>query len=246
WRELDLFTFEGDRISRLEIFDDSDLDAALARFDELQPQAPRAENAATQLSQRFNVCFAARDWAAMAELLSDDTVMDDRRRVVNGGVRYGRDAEIASERAVAGVGVTNYTQSVIAIRGGRLALSRYSISDGWSGTEVLCVSEINAENEFVARVVFDIDDIGAAFEELENRYLAGEAATHAHTWSVIAEAHARFNRHELPATTPVPVYIDHRPLVSIDGVELAASVRAVWDLTSDASVYIEAVHRLSE
>src|SRR6185312_4644803 len=70
WRELDLFTFEGDRISRLEIFDDSDLDAALARFDELQPQAPRVENAATQMSQRFNVCFAARDWAAMAELLS--------------------------------------------------------------------------------------------------------------------------------------------------------------------------------
>ena len=34
--------------------------------------------------------------------------------------------------------------------------------------------------------MFDLDDIDAAFEELDARYLAGEAAAHAHTWSVIA------------------------------------------------------------
>ena len=33
--------------------------------------------------------------------------------------------------------------------------------------------------------MFDIDDIDAAFEELDARYAAGEAAAHAHTWSVI-------------------------------------------------------------
>ena len=37
------------------------------------------------------------------------------------------------------------------------------------------------------------------FEELDARYLAGEAADFAHTWSVIAEGYAAFNRHELPA-----------------------------------------------
>ena len=45
---------------------------------------------------------------------------------------------------------------------------------------------------------FDLDDIDAAFEELDARYLAGEAAAHAHTWSVIARARAALNRHELP------------------------------------------------
>ena len=50
-----------------------------------------------------------------------------------------------------------------------------------------------------ARVSFDADDFDAAFEELDARYLAGEAAAHAHTWSVIAAAYAAFNRHELPA-----------------------------------------------
>ena len=60
------------------------------------------------------------------------------------------------------------------------------------------------------RVLFDLDDIDAAFEELDARYLAGEAAPHAHTWSVIAQAYAAFNRRELAATTPDWVNIDHR------------------------------------
>ena len=41
WREIHLLTFEGDLFSRSEIFDEADLDAALARFEELQsPGAP--------------------------------------------------------------------------------------------------------------------------------------------------------------------------------------------------------------
>ena len=67
-------------------------------------------------------------------------------------------------------------------------------------TEVLAVVEIDADNRIVASVVFDPDDIDAAFEELDARYLAGEAAAYADTWSVIAEAYAAFNRHELPPT----------------------------------------------
>ena len=50
---VDLLTVEGDLISRCEIFDEADLDAALARFDELQPQARRLENAASQLGERL-------------------------------------------------------------------------------------------------------------------------------------------------------------------------------------------------
>ena len=32
--------------------------------------------------------------------------------------------------------------------------------------------------------MFDLDDFDAAFEELDARYLAGEAAAHAQTWSL--------------------------------------------------------------
>ena len=41
-------------------------------------------------------------------------------------------------------------------------------------------------------ISFDPDDVDAAFEELDARYLAGEAAAHAHTWSVISGSYAGF------------------------------------------------------
>src|SRR6185312_5612909 len=113
-------------------------------------------------------------------------------------------------------------------------------------TEVLSIVEVNADERIVARVWFDIDNINAAFEELDARYLAGEAAGHAHTWSVITEAFVALNRRELPATAPDFVEIDHRPLGVIGPGHLNSYLRATWDLLSDTSVYIEAVHRLTD
>ena len=42
WRTIELSTYEGDKINRIELFDEEDLDAAVARFDELErsPQPP--------------------------------------------------------------------------------------------------------------------------------------------------------------------------------------------------------------
>ena len=72
------------------------------------------------------------------------------------------------------------------------------------------IIEINADERIAARVVFDLDDFDAAIAELDARYLAGEAADHAHTWSLIAGAYAAINRHELPELTPDWVNVDHR------------------------------------
>ncbi len=59
WRVINLLTVDGDLLSRVEIFDDTDIDAALARFDELSRPAPALENAASQVAERFNTCFVA-------------------------------------------------------------------------------------------------------------------------------------------------------------------------------------------
>ena len=40
WRMVDLVTLEGDLMNRSELFDEADLDTALARFDELDRPAP--------------------------------------------------------------------------------------------------------------------------------------------------------------------------------------------------------------
>ncbi len=189
---IDLLTFEGDLISRCEIFDEADLDAALARFDELSRPAPRLENTASRAHDRFQAGFAARDWDAVAEIFADDIC---HRRSPSGRecrhpARSGCRSRLGM-RATADVGTQNVTSTVIATRGERLAAHarRYSGRDHGTDaflTEVLVIAEINADNRIAAIVVFDLDDIDAAFEELDARYLAGEAAAHSHTWSVIA------------------------------------------------------------
>ena len=111
---------------------------------------------------------------------------------------------------------------------------------------MLGIVEIDADERIVARVAFDPDDIDAAFAELDARYLAGEAAAHAHTWSVIAGAYAAVNRHELPQVTPDWVNIDHRRGVAFAPGDMTAYIRAALDDTPDLSIYLEAVHRLSD
>ena len=108
---------------------------------------------------------------------------------------------------------------------------------------MLCVSEVNAENQIVARVAFDSDDIDAAMEELDARYLAGEAADCAHAWSVITEAYAAFNRHELHSEDVVTV--DRRRATPFESSTMTETLRSIWDLTPDLNIRIEAVHRLS-
>ena len=93
--------------------------------------------------------------------------------------------------------------------------------------------------------MFDPDDIDAAFEELDARYLAGEAAAHSHTWSVISQAYAALNRRALPATTPDWANVDHRHFGTIEPNALTPNIRAFWDITSEARIDVATVHRLT-
>lgn len=249
WRMIHLLTVEGDRINRSELFDEADLDAALARFEELHPQAPRLENTASRINGRYFAYFGARDWRSMAEILADDSFVDDRCHVVNVGFWDGRDAVITMLRALEAA--ADITLTVIATRGERLVLARmgsvnHDLRHGEFTSEKLIVAEIDSDERIAAQIAFDPDDIDPAFEELETRYLAGEAAAHAHTWSVIAQGYYGFNRHELPRMTPDSVYIDHRPVVTTEAEDLAAYFRAAWELAAELNVHIEAVHRLSD
>ncbi|OBB08115.1 hypothetical protein A5662_00810 [Mycobacteriaceae bacterium 1482268.1] len=249
WRAVDLITINGDLVNRYELFDEADLDAALAKFEQLSRPTPRLENAARQVFERYMTHFAGRDWNTMAEALADDFLTDDRRRVVNAGVRHGRDAEIANMQSFAAIGILNLSSTAIATRGDRLFLGRHYVSFPDSiepSSDVVGVVEINSDNQISAHVMFDVDDLDAAYDELDARYLAGEAAAHAQTWSVITANYAALNRHELPATTPDWVNIDHRRATTVVPGEMLTSIRATWDVAPDMKRSIEAVHRLSD
>ena len=171
------------------------------------------------------------------EVLADDAFHDDRRRVVGAGLREGRDAVKAEMSALAEIGVKRMTSDTIATRGRRLILTRSRASgrdqrpDAFR-TDVLNIVEINADERIAALITFDSNDFDAAFEELDARYLAGEAAAHAHTWSVIAGSYASISRDELPQTTPDCVSVDHRRVAAFAPGDLIAYVRAGLDLTS--------------
>ncbi|WP_419866299.1 BTAD domain-containing putative transcriptional regulator [Mycobacterium scrofulaceum] len=251
WREIGISTVDGDLINRSEIFDETELDRALARFEELQARPHRPVNAAGQVNERFWACLTTRDWTAMADLLAENAVSHDNRRVVNSGVLRGRDSNIANLRAVAEVGFERLVSTVLAIRGQRLALTRiWSSAQGCEPGEISAdmvgVVEIDGDNRMIVHSIFDADDFDAAVAELEARYIAGEAAPHARVWSLVAQGHTQFNRHELPTMMPDVVYIDHRRSVTIEGADLAKSVRSVWELLPQVHVYVEAVHRLTE
>ena len=100
---------------------------------------------------------------------------------------------------------------------------------------MLDVVEIDVDNRIVASIVFDLDDIDAAFEELDTRYAAGEAAAHAHTWSVIAGSFAAVNRHELPELTPDWVNIDHRRAVAFAPGDMTAYIPTQTRWTSGST-----------
>ena len=82
WRVVLLQTVDGDLMNRNEMFDETDLDVALARFGQLTRPAPRLENAASRVFERWHACFEASDWNAIADMLTDGHYSDDRRRVV--------------------------------------------------------------------------------------------------------------------------------------------------------------------
>ncbi|MCV7397978.1 AAA family ATPase [Mycobacterium paraseoulense] len=251
WREIGISTVEGDLIKRSEIFDETELDAALARFDELQTRPHHLDNAASQVTERFWISLATHDWAAMAEILAESVVSHDNRRVVNSGELRGRDVNLANLRAVAEVGFEGVVWTALAIRGQRLVLSRirssaHGLEPGEISADMIGVVEIDGDNRMIVHSIFDADDVDAAFAELEARYIAGEAATHARVWSLVTQGHAQFNRHELPTMTPDVIYIDHRRGVTIEGADLAATVRANLDLLPQVHVYVETVHRVTE
>ncbi|MGA5543808.1 BTAD domain-containing putative transcriptional regulator [Mycobacterium sp. NPDC051198] len=249
WRDIALLTIEGELLSRAEAFEEADLDTALDRFEVLSPPAPRLQNMASRMYARFYAYLEARDWDAMADMLADDACNDDRRRVVSAGIQRGRDAQIANLRAVIDVGVTNFSSVTLATRGDRLALQQTCVSGAGQpdpyGIEMLCVVEIDADNRIAMAVLFDPDDLDAAFEELDTRYAVGEAAAHARTWSVITDGYAALNRHELPAATPDIVNLDHRPGVAFMPGDLFPYIQAAWDVSPDLKVRIETTHRLN-
>jgi hypothetical protein len=139
----------------------------------------------------------------------------------------------------------------IAIRGSRFSLTRgcyrdFDDADQPIAVELLHVTELGDDGLMHATVNFDLDDMDAAFEELDARYLADAAPAHAHTWSVIAGGYAALNRGEMPVTTPAFEDIDRRRGASLAPGDLMEYLRAALDDSVGNRLHVVAIHRLTD
>ena len=167
--------------------------------------------------------------------LPSETSPDDHRRVVNLGIMHGRDAEIASMQAVAGHRRGQESDGPLSSRheGSTLSsastVSRDARKPGPSASRCSRSSR-SPPRSGCGTVIFDADQIDAAIAELDARFLAGEAAAHAHTWTAIVGAYAAINRHELPSTTTDFEDEDHRRGAAFEPGSMIEYLRAGWDL----------------
>jgi class 3 adenylate cyclase/tetratricopeptide (TPR) repeat protein/ketosteroid isomerase-like protein len=251
---LALWTFGADgRLTHIELFEVSHELEAMARLDQLAGET-RADlactassvafaNAATRLNQRFARAWVERDWDTIAVLHAPALQLEDRRRLLQMEVQAETNLEYL--RVLFDVPRSAWTMTPIATRGERLALSRYLLEGdaaeggGPLAIDYLGVDEVGSEGRFVSVVLFDPDDIDAAYAELDRRYDAGEGA-------VLEGAHTRFvqsvnsrNWDALAALcAPTLVEHDHRHITGLGttrGLEAWVEQNArVWiDLAPD-------------
>ena len=121
WRAIGIITIEGDLIDRCEIFDEENIDAALAKFDELSRPVTQLENAATRTWARVVDAINRHDVDGFLAHAAPDSRYEDRRKVL-------RDEGSARPEVVRAVfemttGWRLETEPV-AIRGSRLGLTR--------------------------------------------------------------------------------------------------------------------------
>jgi class 3 adenylate cyclase/tetratricopeptide (TPR) repeat protein len=233
---------DGRRVLHLELFDDDQLDAALARFAELSARVEQTrllENDATRSADRTGAAWRARDWPRLASLFAPGFRLVDRRTWSH--VDLDRERHLESLRSSFDMPTSRYRSEVLATRGERLALSRLLWSgarpgSGPSEIEWLEVAELDAEGRFAAIVTFEPADLDAAHAELDARYAAGEAAAHPRvsaTMRAFRDAFAARDWDALAAVfTPDLVGYDHR--------------RLGWEPLRGPEAYVRAMRSLVE
>jgi hypothetical protein len=216
-------------------------------MDEGSP-AVRFENAATRALEQFRAAWEARDWDGVCAGAAAGCRQIDRRGIVQ--LDLDRDQHLQWLRMVFEMPSSHYALEVLATRGDRLALYRgsYEATDhvaGPSDAEWLGIIEVSPGGERIAAVLFDPDDLDAAWAELDARYGAGEAAPYAAAWEKWVRhtrAIAARDWEQLASVFVSDLVVeDHRPIGVLavrSRDEYVASVRALVELRPDARLRV--------
>jgi class 3 adenylate cyclase/ketosteroid isomerase-like protein len=167
----------GQQICRVDIFNDRDGATAIAMLDE-PPAIEWFENDATRATARVQAAYAARDLDAVIAVYADDWITEDRRAIV--GSTMNIEQSRAQTRLIFDGGAT-LEREIVATRGRSLSLERWDLHlpDFEAHETVLLVTLVNAEGRYQLTVMFGVDDVDAAYAELDRLFLEGEGAQNA-------------------------------------------------------------------
>jgi ketosteroid isomerase-like protein/nuclear transport factor 2 (NTF2) superfamily protein len=238
---------------RVDLYNLDQLDEALARYEALGAAAAkplRIENAATRWFDRFGAAWEARDWDRVAACFAVGFRLIDRQKMAR--VECDRNQQLKILRWTFGR-TSRWAWETLATRGERLALVGEHLEHtgrafGPTELEGLVVAEVNDAGEYERAVVFDPDDLDAAYAELDERYAAGEAAPFAVVTTgarAFAAAVAARDWDALAAVlAPDLVVYDHRPLgwETLRGAAMLVDTwKSLLELAADAHLRIDHV-----
>lgn len=213
------------RFARADIYDVDQLDEVHARFAEVATALPqRFANAATRAVERGTAALAARDWESFAELFADGFRNFDRRTMVR--LESDREQWLAGLREIVELTSSRPTLELLATRGDRLALVRML----WQGAEGdigpseldwMLILEVDDRGDHLVVVTFDLDDLDAAYAEIDARWESGEAAVHAHMRAALQAFTLAFERRDWDSLralcAPAMTFEDRRRLALLSG-----------------------------
>ena len=238
------------KIQRFELFDRDDVDAAVAVV-RGSSGLSALENLATRTAAAYVKLAEARDWNGAGAFLTIDSVLEDRRRGFRSRLE-GREAGIANAKEMAGARQTH--REVLAARGERLALFHTKWGPSVDGigdfeTEILDIVEVDGSGRIVHDVIFDADEIDAAFDELDDRYERGEGAPFAGLHALGRRAFALWDDRQWDELVAVfaddGVMVDRRPLGwgEVTPADFVHRLRTLADMFSEATLREIAVIR---
>ena len=247
-------TFQDELTRHIELYDETDLDAALARYDELTAAEAAADqtslptNTAWQLTEEhFGILGGdASDSGVAWSRFHDDFRATPAERLSTGAPDFGaaKLIEFVSD-FLRSAPLTSASHVPVAVRGDHLCIGR---SEYWFEDDLIVrYNLLEYRDHLLYRATFyDDTQLTEAQRELDRRYLEslGYGADH-FLQRILPVAYSLDPGAMADVLHPDLEYIEHRPL-TFEGGDRTRVISNMASIDFDAHVVIPTIHRISE
>ena len=249
WHVLTITEARDGLVSRIEHFDGDDLDAATARYRDLERQEERGHftNTAWEVGLLADATLRQGDGAGAKELFASEFVGVWHHRAADGGVvETTRDDYLAVSAEIGMADIHDRTTELLAIRGDRLALVR--ATNVYAAARTVAYVILESDDHQLTRLDrFDEDQRTEAIEEFDRRWLADSGVpSDAFIVAVWPSANTLQADDLSDIVHPDFEFTDHRSLRNdTDGVSFDEFARRGWT-EDDIWALVTEVHRFDE